>query len=364
MAPEVREVIVQMAKERAKQMEGHLHPSPDEFELMQQVEKEAIAKMDTIISRYNHGILRWFAQVMKKTFISIYEKIIVNEQIINKLRRMNELRKGPILFCPTHRSYIDFLLISLVLYYYKMEVPFICSGEDFLAIPLVNKVLSSAGAFFMRRTLRGDDLYKAVFKEYVTYLTEENYNIEFFIEGTRSRTNKVLSPKFGFMSMLTNSYFKGHVEELTFVPVTINYTRVLEGETFPFELTGEQKVKESLARIIKAVQIFSMNLGSIYLDFCDPIVLSDYINKQQAIHPSLKPAESEKDRTEITTRLSWDIIFCLQDNVRIMPTCLVASIIMMHRTGINEEDLERKMKWLGHHLNQRGFAISTEGLPS
>ena len=78
------------------------------------------------------------------------------------------MRKGPILFCPTHRSYIDFLLVSLVLYYYKMEVPFICAGEDFLAIPIVNKILRACGAFFMRRTFRGDDLYKAIFKEYVT----------------------------------------------------------------------------------------------------------------------------------------------------------------------------------------------------
>mmetsp|Transcript_12766 Transcript_12766/g.12665 ORF Transcript_12766/g.12665 Transcript_12766/m.12665 type:complete len:196 (-) Transcript_12766:1270-1857(-) len=195
--------------------------------------------MDSIISNYSHGILKWFAQAMKKTFISIYEKIVVNEQSLAKLKRMCEQRKGSIMFCPTHRSYIDFLLISLVLYYYKMEVPFICSGEDFLNILLINKILRAAGAFFMRRTLKGDDLYKVIFKEYVTYLTEECYNIEFFIEGTRSRTNKVLSPKFGFLSILTNSFFNEKVQELTFIPVTINYTRVLEGETFPFELTGE-----------------------------------------------------------------------------------------------------------------------------
>jgi len=58
---------------------------------------------------------------------------------------------------------------------------------------------------------------------------------------------------------------------MTFIPVTINYTRTLEGETFPYELTGEEKVKESLSRIIGAIETFSMNLGTIYLDFCDPL---------------------------------------------------------------------------------------------
>jgi glycerol-3-phosphate O-acyltransferase len=139
---------------------------------------------------------------MKKTFVSIYEKIVINEQSLAKIKKMNETRKGPIVFCPTHRSYIDFLLVSLVLYYYKMEVPFICAGEDFLAIPIVNKLLRAAGAFFMRRTFKGDDLYKAIFKQYVTQLSTDNFNLEFFIEGTRSRTNKVMTPKFGFLTIL------------------------------------------------------------------------------------------------------------------------------------------------------------------
>lgn len=159
--------------------------------------------VDKIASTYNHYILKIFAQLMKKTFISIYEKIIVNEQIINKLRTLAQSRKGPIVFCPTHRSYIDFLLVSLVLYYYRMEVPHICAGEDFLNIVLVNQLLRSAGAFFMRRTFQGDDLYKAIFKEYVTILAKDNHILEFFIEGTRSRTNKILSPKYGFLNILT-----------------------------------------------------------------------------------------------------------------------------------------------------------------
>ena len=122
----------------------------------------------------------------------MYEKIIINEQELAKIKKICENRKGPIIFCPTHRSYIDFLLLSLVLYYYKMEVPHICAGEDFLKIAIVNKLLRSAGAFFMRRSFKDDDLYKAIFKEYVVMLAQDGLNIEFFIEGTRSRTNKVI----------------------------------------------------------------------------------------------------------------------------------------------------------------------------
>lgn len=301
---------------------------------------------------------------MKKTFVNIYEKIVVNEFRLNSLRKLADSRKGPIIFCPTHRSYIDFLLISLVLYYYKMEVPHICAGEDFLNIMFVASLLRSSGAFFMRRTFKGDDLYKVIFKEYVTLLASDNLNMEFFIEGTRSRTNKILTPKYGFISILTQAFYKKRVEELTFIPVTINYTRTLEGETFPFELTGEEKVKESLGRIIKAVQIFSMNLGTIYLDFCDPINFSEYSASKVLSNPQLDPFNNDKDKISITNDLGLSIIYDMQRHVRMMPTTLVSSILLLHRKGINDEDLEKRVKWLGLDLTQRGVMLSTEGLPS
>lgn len=136
---------------------------PNEDKIYGDVNKEATKVIERIMSTYNHGMLRYFAEVMKKTFVSIYEKIVVNEHVLQRVRRLSDTRKGPIMFCPTHRSYIDFLLVSLVLYYYKMEVPHICSGEDFLNIMIVNNLLRSSGAFFMRRTFKGDDLYKAIF---------------------------------------------------------------------------------------------------------------------------------------------------------------------------------------------------------
>jgi glycerone phosphate O-acyltransferase/fatty acyl-CoA reductase len=160
-----------------------------------------------------------------------------------------------------------------------MEVPHICAGEDLMMIKGVSHLLRMSGAFFMRRTFRGDPLYKAIFTGYVEMLCQDKQILEFFIEGTRSRTNKMLAPKFGILKILTDSYFDKKIEEATFIPVTINYTRTLEGESFPNELTGENKVKESLSRIVKALSIFSMNFGTIHLDFYEPIKLSQQVIK-------------------------------------------------------------------------------------
>mmetsp|Transcript_117072 Transcript_117072/g.162763 ORF Transcript_117072/g.162763 Transcript_117072/m.162763 type:complete len:129 (-) Transcript_117072:573-959(-) len=126
---------------------------------------------------------------------------------MGRVRSICANRKGPVIFCPTHRSYVDFILVSVLNYYYSIEVPHICAGEDLMMISGISHLLRASGAFFMRRTFKGDDLYKAIFTEYVTQLLRDSINIEFFIEGTRSRTNKMLAAKFGIMSILSNAFF-------------------------------------------------------------------------------------------------------------------------------------------------------------
>ena len=274
---------------------------------------------------------------MKLIFTTVYKQIVVNQNSLKKVRELCESRKGPVIFCPTHRSYVDFLLVSAILYYYNMETPHICAGEDLMMIKGVSHLLRMSGAFFMRRTFRGDPLYKAIFTGYVELLCKDKMIMEFFIEGTRSRTNKMLNPKFGILQILTNTYFDNKCEEVTFIPVTINYTRTLEGESFPNELTGEDKVKESLSRIVKAFSILSMNFGTIFCDFYEPIKLSEYLAEQQKLNKDLNPIVNKQQIMNFNDGLGHKIVFTLRDHVRIMPTTLVASILLFYRKGISED---------------------------
>merc|ERR1712038_359454 len=127
------------------------------------------------------------AHSMVALFKRIHDKIVVNERQLEMIRQLQASRKGPIIFCPTHRSYVDFLILSVVLLFYKINVPHICAGEDLMHITGVSHVLRMCGAFFMRRTFRGDPMYKAIFTEYVTQLVKDKTVMEFFVEGTRSR---------------------------------------------------------------------------------------------------------------------------------------------------------------------------------
>lgn len=204
---------------------------------------------------------------MHKLWAQIYDRIVYNEDQIEMIKQLEKEGEGPIIFCPTHRSYIDFLIVSYICFNKRIKVPHICAGEDFLNIAVVHHLLRQSGAFFMRRSFKDDPLYKVIFTQYLSMLLQDGHSLEFFVEGTRSRVGKMLQPKHGFLKFILENYFSEKVSTFKFVPVTINYSRVLEGETFPMELLGEKKVGESLGRVLNAFRYMNMNFGKIYINF-------------------------------------------------------------------------------------------------
>jgi glycerol-3-phosphate O-acyltransferase len=326
-----------------------------------EVEAEASKMLTRMFSTFDMSKLDVFLDVLVKFFQSSYQKIIVNETQVLRLKSIFAARKGPVVFVPTHRSYVDFLVVSTILYFHGMEVPMICSGEDFLDLAMVADILRGSGAFFMRRSFRGDELYKAIFYQYVRMMCKDRQIMEFFIEGTRSRSNKTLPPKYGFMNVCTKVFFEKEVEEITFVPVTINYTKTLESESFIGELRGQAKVKESLSRIVRAYEVLSMNLGTMYVDISDPICLSEYTATKMKADPAFDPYTNRKDQLSLNNSLAHDIVFKLQAEIRMMSTTLVASIILLFRQGISKLELQQKVDWLGMILNERGAHFASDG---
>ena len=128
----------------------------------------------------------------------------------------------------------------------------------------------------MKRSFKDDTLYKAIFNTYVSKLMEDGNCFEFFIEGTWSRTGKMLKPKFGILTTFLDNFYDRTVDNLKIVPVNINYSWVLEGESFPGELLGEAKLKESTSRLLKAANILNMNFGYIHVTFGEPIDMKQY----------------------------------------------------------------------------------------
>ena len=307
--------------------------------------------LDRMASRLDFTKMRMLGYIIHKAYKSMYEKVVVNYEGLERVRALSDKQDYNVIYCPTHRSYVDFLILSYILYAHKIKVPHICAGEDFLSIAIVHTFLRNSGAFFMRRSFKDDLLYKSVFNEYVQLLLSDHHSLEFFVEGTRARSGKMLHPKFGLLNILTNAYFSKKVENLYFVPISINYSRVLEGETFPLELLGESKVKESLGRIVNAAQYVSMNFGAIYVEFAEPISFKSYV--QQMVSTQSLDITKVKDQKTITNKIGYELIFKLSENLVIMPPSICASVLLMHRKGITRDELVKQVEFVLNLLKQR-----------
>jgi glycerol-3-phosphate O-acyltransferase len=203
---------------------------------------------------------------LHKVFKQIYEKVNVNSEMFDFLGSVEKDKKIPIILLPTHRSYIDFLIVSYIFFLYKLKLPYIISDEALMNTFLIPFLIKSSGAFFFRPAkFRKSNLYQAIFNEYIQKLLINGNNLEFFIEGTRSRTGKVQEPRLEILDIIIETVEQGQVNDVCLAPLTINYEKVLEGDTFPGELLGEEKVEESLIRVIKAIPLLKVNFGRVYV---------------------------------------------------------------------------------------------------
>jgi glycerol-3-phosphate O-acyltransferase len=192
---------------------------------------------------------------------------------ISGLDRVAErIREHPVVLVPCHRSHFDYLILSYIFHSEFLSPPHIAAGINLSFFPM-GMLFRGAGAYFIRRTFEGNELYKAAFREYLAYLIREGYTQEFFIEGGRSRTGKILTPKLGMLSAIVHAFLQGVRSDLYLVPVSIVYERLVEEEAYKRELMGEEKEKENLLALVRARAVLKRNYGKAYVSFGEPISL-------------------------------------------------------------------------------------------
>ena len=237
-----------------------------------------------------------------------------------------------VLYLPSHRSYVDFIMMSYVFFSLDLEIPAIAAGMDFHAMIGLGEIMRKTGAFFMRRTFVGNSFYWKVFKEYMHELMTANHTgTEFFIEGTRSRSFKALTPKTGLLSMALEPYFMGELHDVKVVPISVSYEKPLEEQLFVYELLGIPKPKESTIGFLKAItNLKNQNYGKICLDFGDPMSVKEYFNgKVDRFKHSNDPVHVQhldKDELQCINDLANEVVRRQQDKIVIMPFNLIALI--------------------------------------
>ncbi|MBA6060088.1 glycerol-3-phosphate 1-O-acyltransferase PlsB [Pseudomonas juntendi] len=302
-------------------------------------EAQALRYGNEIASDYTYTAIRFLEVVLSWFWNKIYDGIKVNH-----IEQVQGIAPGhEVIYVPCHRSHIDYLLLSYLLFRNGLTPPHVAAGIN-LNMPVVGNLLRRGGAFFMRRTFKGNPLYTAVFNEYLHTLFTKGFPVEYFVEGGRSRTGRMLQPRTGMLAITLRSFLRSSRTPIVFVPVYIGYERVLEGRTYLGELRGASKKKESVFDIFKVFGALRQRFGQVSVNFGEPIRLAGFLDDQQ---PGWREQEHgpqyRPDWLNATThRLGETVARHLNEAAAINPVNLVAmALLSTSRLALDERALVR-----------------------
>lgn len=256
----------------------------------EKAQQNAVALMEEIAANFTYEAVRLSDRVLSWTWNRLYQGINVhNAERVRKLAQDGH----EIVYVPCHRSHMDYLLLSYVLYHQGLVPPHIAAGINLNFWP-AGPIFRRLGAFFIRRTFKGNKLYSTVFREYLGELFSRGYSVEYFMEGGRSRTGRLLEPKTGTLAMTIQAMLRGGKRPITLVPVYIGYEHVMEVATYAKELRGATKEKESLIQMVRGLRKLR-NLGQGYVNFGEPIPINNWLNQHvPEWRESIDPIEAQR----------------------------------------------------------------------
>lgn len=347
------EVKERRAKRRAT-IEAQLREVADEWT------EGMICKMES--RPFIRGAYYLCTQLLTRAY---HQGIHVSSQEVMRLRQVaKEAEKNgqSIIFLPCHRSHVDYVSLQLVCYRLGLALPTVVAGDN-LNFPVIGPFLQHAGAMWIRRSFGDDQLYVTLVQSYMDTLMQNGFNVECFVEGGRSRTGKLLQPKFGILSYLLESVMSGRAKDAIVCPVSTQYDKVIEVDSYISELLGQPKKKEDLAGFLSASNVLSLKLGRVDVRFHEPWSLKGFIQEQQMrlVVPSTgltTSAETNLKRRLLTT-FGYQVLAHINDVSVVMPTALVGTVLLtLTGRSVGRAELLRRVIWLSDRVKAAGGRVA------
>jgi glycerol-3-phosphate O-acyltransferase len=309
---------------------------------------------DRMAARFSFTMVLIGEAAVRFLWNRIYSGVDVRASDFDNVRKA--LRRGTPIIVPCHRSHLDYLLLSTILFEHDIAIPHVVAGMNLSFWPL-GAIFRRLGAFFIKRTFRGDRLFPPVFSAYVEQLVRDGFPIEFFIEGGRSRTGKLLQPKLGVLGMIMNAAAVARRDDfdVTLLPVSINYEQIAEEGAYVRELAGEKKKDETLRDVASATKVLRTRYGRVYLRFGDPISANSLFDELPKPWNQL----GREKHQEILEEIGERILHCINRQVVALPTSLVAAAFLAQiRRGIRRDALLARVERFRAFLERDGVELS------
>jgi glycerol-3-phosphate O-acyltransferase len=245
------------------------------------VRKQAARALREIAAKHSPFLMDLAARLIHHLYTMGYEeKIRFDREQLDRIFALGQ--QFPLAFLPSHKSNLDHLLIQYVFYREGQSPNHTAGGINMNFFP-VGPIVRRSGVFFIRRTFRDNELYKFVLRSYLDYLIEKRFHLEWYIEGGRSRTGKLLPPRFGLLAYVADAYHRGKSEDIYCVPVSITYDQIADVGAYVAEQTGAKKERESFGWFVRTVQSFRRSYGRIHIRFHEPVSMRQHLGPPNGI---------------------------------------------------------------------------------
>ncbi len=318
------------------------------------VEREARKDLEQIAAKLNPTVVGLTSPLLNWVFNRIYDGIEVDEAGLE--RAMRAAAKAPVVLCPSHKSHIDYLVMSSVLWNRGYTVPVVAAGANLSFFPL-GPFFRRGGAFFLRRSFKDDKVYTASFKAYVKKLVHDGVMQEFFPEGGRSRTGKLLPARLGLFTWQVDAVLEGAQRDLVFVPVAIDYEKVVESSSYSKELAGGEKKPEDLKALLSAPKVLAARYGRIHVTFDEPVSLAEFAAARGLTLDETLPAEEKKG---LVRALGHRVMWGIGRVSTITPQALICAAVLAWRgRGIPGREMAQRMVFLRRLAENDGTPTSS-----
>jgi len=295
-----------------------------------------------IASDFSYPVVRAMELLLERLWRRLYDGVEVHHG--------DELAKAApgkgLVYLPNHRSHIDYLLLSYLVHAQGLAPPHIAAGAN-LNFPVVGPLLRRGGAFFLRRSFKGEPLYAAVFREYLHTMLAKGFPLAYFIEGGRSRSGRTLAPKGGLLGMTVESFMREHPRPLLLVPVHFSYEKLLEGRTLVAELEGQPKESESLGALVRVAKNLRRAYGSVHVNFGAPLSIDQFLDREAPDWHALQGDLQRDTARRLTLLLGREMAQRINSAVVVNPINLFAmAIVPSPRQALDERGLAQQIDWL------------------
>ncbi len=317
--------------------------------------KEAASYFDEMAADFNGILFAGIASIFKKIWARMFSGLVAIgfEEVVEKIRH------NPVVLVPCHRSHFDYLIITYLCHLNFVSPPHIAAGINMAFWPMA-PILRGSGAYFIRRQFADNALYKVVFHQYLSFLIREGYTQEFFIEGGRSRTGKMMTPRLGMLSAIVNAQLGGIRRDVYLVPVSIHYGRIVEEAAYQFELSGGEKEDESIGALLRARRFLKQRYGTVYLSFAKPISLNDELGeRKQEFTEGEGIPEVEEEKRRFIQRLGFKILREVDECAVAGATSISATVLLgAPHGGRRYQDYAAQANALANFVIARGVQVT------